>query len=130
MSEFDALLKRSFAEAPEPVDDGFTVRISHAVDRHEKAALVRQVVWGVTMAVAGTAVAGGLYQIFQLFGPELAATAGLEVARAHGAISNAPDVQSAAQGIVGSLGAGMTQILLMTGMIAAGGAVALRSVRE
>ena len=129
MSEFDALLKRSFAEAPEPVDDGFTVRISHAVDRHEKAALVRQVVWGVTMAVAGTAVAGGLYQIFQLFGPELAATAGLEVARAHGAISSAPTFSSAAQSAMGALGAGLTQVMLVAAALA-GGAVAYRSARE
>ena len=26
MTDFDALLKRSFAEAHEPVDDGFTVK--------------------------------------------------------------------------------------------------------
>ena len=31
MTDFDALLKRSFAEAHEPADDGFAVNVAHAV---------------------------------------------------------------------------------------------------
>jgi Ethanolamine utilization protein EutJ (predicted chaperonin) len=130
MSDFDALLKRSFAEAPEPVDNGFTVRITHAVEVHEKAATARQVVWGVTMAVAGTAIAAGLSQIASVFAPELMASVGLEVARAHAALTSAPDFQAATQGVVQSLGMGMTQVLLIAAMLAAGGAVAYRTVRE
>jgi len=130
MNDFDALLKRSFAEAPEPADDGFTVQVTHAVEMHEKSAMARQVTWGVTMAVAGTAIAAGLYQIGSVFAPELMATVGLEVARAHGALTSAPNLQTAAQGVLSSLGAGMTQILLVSTMIAAGGAVAYRTVRE
>ncbi|MEZ6023313.1 MAG: hypothetical protein R3C16_07885 [Hyphomonadaceae bacterium] len=129
MTDFNALLKRSYAEAPEPADDGFTVRIAHAVDRREKAAKVRQVVWALAMAVAGTAVASGLYQVGTVFGPELMASVGLEVARAHGAIANAPSVSGVTQGLVQSLGAGFLQVALIATALA-GGALAYRQSQE
>ena len=41
MSDFDAMLKRSFAEAHEPVDDGFTVSVTHAVAGSERGDYLR-----------------------------------------------------------------------------------------
>ena len=35
MTDFDALLKRSFAEAHEPADDGFAVNVTHVVAMRE-----------------------------------------------------------------------------------------------
>lgn len=129
MTDFDALLKRSFAEAHEPADDGFSVQVAHGVQRSEAAAKARNAMYSVGMAAAGAAIAYGVYTFVAAFGQEAMATAGLEVARAHGAISTAPDVGAAAQGVLQSLGAGMTQILLITAALA-GGAVAYRSTQQ
>ena len=41
MTDFDALLKRSFAEAHEPLDDGFSVNVGHAVAQREAGHAVR-----------------------------------------------------------------------------------------
>ena len=129
MTDFDALLKRSFAEAPEPVDDGFTVKIEHAVARRESALKVRNLAQSVGMAAAGAAVVYGGYALYGAFGQELLASAGLEIARAHGAISSAPSIGGAAQGVLGTLGAGMIQIMLMTAAALAGGAVVYRQTQ-
>lgn len=131
MTDFDALLKRSFAEAPEPVDDGFTVNIAHAVARNENALKLRNLAQTVGLAVAGAALVYGGFAFYGAFGQEAVATAGIEVARAHGALSAAPSsfggaVQSALQ----SLGTGMTQIMLMTAAALAGGAVVYRTTQE
>lgn len=129
MNDFDALLKRSFAEAPEPADDGFTVKVGHAVARRETALKTRAVLQGIGMAAAGAVALYGVYGLVSGFGQEVMATAGLEIARAHGALSSAPSISGAAQGVMQSLGAGMTQILL-TAAALAGGAVAYRSVQD
>lgn len=130
MNDFDALLKRSFAEAPEPVDDGFSVNVSHAVARTESALKVRNAAYQVGMAAAGAAILYGAYSVATAFGQEFLASAGLEVARAHGALSSAPSVSGATQGFLQSLSAGvMTQILLATAALA-GGAVAYRATQE
>lgn len=130
MNDFNALLTRSFAEAhDEPADDGFTVKVGHAVARQEFANKVRNAMYATGMAAAGAAICYGGYGFLSAFGQDFLATAGLEVARAHGAISSAPSVTGAAQGLMQSVGAGLTQILLITGVLA-GGAVAYRSVQE
>jgi hypothetical protein len=130
MNDFDALLTRSFAEAhDEPADDGFSVNVGKAVARREGANKIRNAAYTVGMAAAGAAVLYGAYGIATAFGQEFLATAGLEVARAHGAMSNAPSIGGAAQGVVQSLGAGFTQILLVTAALA-GGAVAYRATQE
>ncbi|MBL8532125.1 MAG: hypothetical protein JNK94_10355 [Hyphomonadaceae bacterium] len=129
MTDFDALLKRSFAEAPEPADDGFTVQVNRRVVQREAQAKLRQNVWAVGMAAAGAAIAYGLYALMQVFGQEILATAGLEVAQAYGALSSAPSVSGQAQSLVQSLGAGITQILLITAALA-GGAVAYRATQD
>jgi len=129
MTDFDALLKREFAQAPEPADDGFSVRIGHVVARREASAKTRVLAQQVGMAAAGAAICYGLYTFASSFGQEMMASAGLEIARAHGALSTAPSVGGAAQGVLQSLGAGMTQILLITAALA-GGAVAYRATQD
>lgn len=129
MNDFDALLKRSFAEAPEPVDDGFSVQVGRAVAYREKAAKVRNAAYTVGMAAAAAAVCYGAYGIVSVYGQEVLASAGLELARAHGAISGAPSVGGAAQGMLQSFGAGLTQMLLVFAALA-GGAVAYRSAQD
>lgn len=130
MTDFDALLKRSFAEAPEPVDDGFTVKIEHAVAHRETALKTRNLAQTVGFAAAGAALLYGGYAFYGAFGQEILASAGLEVARAHGALTTAPTVGGAAQGLFQSIGAGMTQILLMTAAALAGGAVVYRTTQD
>jgi hypothetical protein len=130
MNDFDAILKRSFAEAPEPVDDGFSVNVSHAVSHAESAIKVRNATYSVGMATAGAAILYGAYTVATAFGQEFLASAGLEVARAHSAMSSAPSMSGAAQGFMQTLSAGvMTQILLVTAALA-GGAVAYRASQD
>jgi hypothetical protein len=130
MSEFDGMLTRAFAEAhDEPADDGFSVQVGQAVARRETANQVRNWAYRAGMAAAGVAVFYGGYGLVSALAPDLLATAGLEVARAHGAISEAPTISVAAQGILQALGAGMTQIMLVTAALA-GGAVAYRSTQD
>lgn len=129
MNDFDALLTRSFAEAHEPADDGFSVNVGHAVARRERANKFRNATYTIGMAAAGAAVLYGAYGIATAFGQEFLATAGLEVARAHGAMSSAPSIGGATQGILQSLGTGFTQVLLVMAALA-GGAVAYRATQE
>jgi len=130
MSDFDALLKRSFAEAPEPVDDGFSVQVGHGVSRRERAIEARKAVFGVAWAAAGTAMVYGLYTVAGAFGDDLMAMAGLEIARAHSALSDAPSVGGAASGLLQSLSVGTMQVVLMTAAALAGGAVAYRAAQD
>lgn len=130
MNDFNALLTRSFAEAhDEPVDDGFSVNVGQAVARREFSNKLRNSVYAVGMAAAGAAICYGGYGFLSTFGQDFLATAGLEVARAHGAVSSAPSVGVAAQGVVQSIGAGLSQILMATAALA-GGAVAYRSSQQ
>ncbi len=127
MNDFDALLKRSFAEAHEPADDGFSVNVGRGVARSEAALKVRNATYAVGMAAAGATILYGAYGLVGIFGQEILATAGLEVARAHSAISSAPTFS--VQGMMQSLGAGLSQGLLVLGALA-GGAVVYRQVQE
>jgi hypothetical protein len=124
MTDFDALLKRSFAEAHEPVDDGFSVVVAGRVERREKAARFRNALQtgGITLGLA--AAAYGLYGAAASVGPELLASAGLELARVHGAVSG-----GSTAGLTQALGAGLTQVLLVLAAVA-GGAVAFRTAQE
>jgi len=129
MTDFDALLKRSFAEAHEPVDDGFVVNVGRAVAKREAGLKVRGYMQLGAVTIGAAAVSWGLYAFAGAFGQEFMASIGLEVARAHAAVSTAPDPGAAAQGFIQSMGAGLTQILLVTAALA-GGAVAYRSTQE
>jgi hypothetical protein len=129
MTDFDALLKRSFAEAHEPVDDGFVVNVGHAVARREADLKVRSYIQYGAITLGAAAVSWGLYAFAGAFGQEFMASAGLEVARAHAALSSAPDAGAATQGVLQTLGTGLTQILLVTAALA-GGAVAYRASQD
>lgn len=124
MTDFDALLKRSFAEASEPADDGFSAGVAKAVAHNEATAKMRLLAHAVGLAAAGAAVFYGAYGLMNAFGQQFLAEAGLGIARAHGALSSAGADQS-----LMSIGAGMTQILLVTAALA-GGAVAYRSAQD
>ena len=136
MSDFNALLKRSFAEAHDPEDNGFSVNVAHKVARSEKSLQLRTHFQNVGMAIGGAAALYGVYAFVGAFGPDLLATAGLEIARIHGSMSAAPsfndaagDAAGATQGMLRSLGTGLTQVLLFAGVLA-GGAVAIRASRQ
>ncbi len=129
MTEFNAVLKRAFAEAHEPADDGFSVRIGHAVARRERMGQVYNAVQTAGVALAGAAIVYGGYIFATSVGQEFLANAGLELARAHGALTGAPSVTSQAQGWMQSLGAGLTQVLLIAAALA-GGAVAYRATQD
>lgn len=129
MTDFDALLKRSFAEAHEPADDGFVVNVTHTVAKREDGLKVRGYMQLGAITIGSAAVSWGLYTLAGAFGQEIMASVGLEVARAHAAVSAAPDAGVAAQSFLQSMGAGLTQILLVTGVLA-GGAVAYRASQD
>jgi hypothetical protein len=123
MDQFNATLKRAFAEAPEPEDNGFTVRVSARVAKREREGLAWVLTQRVGFAAAGSAIALGAFQFVQAIGPQLMASLGLELARAHGAMSENTFSVSM------DLGVGLTQILLVAAALA-GGAAAYRAVQE
>jgi len=135
MSDFDALLKRSFAEAHEPEDDGFVVNVAHKVARSEKALQIRNAFQTGSVVIGSAAAAYGVYAFLGAFGQDFLAAAGLEIARIHGSLSAAPvgDVAGGAAGeaqtLMTTMGAGLTQVLLLAGILA-GGAVALRATQQ
>ena len=86
MSDFDALLKRSFAEAHEPADDGFSVRVSHVVARNERGVEIRNAVQTSAFAIAGAVVLYAFYGMALQFGPDFLASVGFGVARARSTV--------------------------------------------
>ncbi|MCX7358201.1 MAG: hypothetical protein NT015_08680 [Alphaproteobacteria bacterium] len=129
MTDFDALLKRSFAEAHEPADGGFVVNVTHSVAKREESLKVLGYMQIGAITIGAAAVSWGAYTLAGAFGQEIMASVGLEVARAHAAVSAAPDAGLAAQNFLQSMGAGLTQVLLLTGVLA-GGAVAYRATQD
>ncbi len=136
MSEFDAFLKRSFAEAPDPVDDGFSANVAHAVARSEKALQMRTIVQNVGMAAGGAVALYGAYAFVGPYAVDLLAPASSGVANIGQSFNLSPavgDVAGAAAGqaqtLMHSLGAGLTQVLLIVGALA-GGAVAFRAAQQ
>ncbi|HVK82415.1 MAG TPA: hypothetical protein VM915_17580 [Verrucomicrobiae bacterium] len=133
MSDFNALLKSSFAEMEEPADAGFSVNVGHGVARVERAAKVRALTQTVGMMAGAAATAWGLYSVAGVFGQDMLVAAGLEVSRWQAALSSGPQMsvaaETAGQGLLQSLGLGMTQILLATGALV-GGAVAYRAAQD
>lgn len=137
MTEFNALLTRAFAEAEQPADDGFSVRVGEAVARHDQAvrwrAICQNVGVGAAVAVVGYLVLGPVFT----FGQEWLASASLDVTRAMGsaedALASGPNViqqaGSAGSGWLQSMSLGLTQILLIAGALA-GGLVAYRSAQD
>jgi hypothetical protein len=123
MNDFDALLKRSFAEAHEPADDGFSAKVEHAVARRETAAKIRAAGQNLGLAVAGLAVLYGAYGMAQTYAPEFWASLGLGVARAHATFGGP------ANEAIRAVSAGLTQILLIAGALA-GGLAAYRATQD
>jgi len=117
MDAFETSLKRAFAEAPEPADDGFAFRVAGAVQKREKASQTRVIVEGFGMAAGATALVVAIAQIAGAVAPDVLASAGLELARAHGAL---------ATGASFNMGAGLTQMLFVLGALG-GGAVVYRA---
>ncbi len=129
MTDFDALLTRSFAEAEEPADNGFSVQVSRRVARRVSDYKLRSFAQGLGLAAAGAVVVYAGVSFMMGEGQDLLATAGLEVARAHDAIAEAPDLSNLGQGMLQSLGIGLTQILLAAAALV-GGAVAYRATQD
>lgn len=133
MSDFNALLKSSFAEIEEPADAGFSVNVSHGVARVERAAKVRSWTQTVGVMAGAAATAWGLYSVVGVFAPDIIAAGSLEAARLQNAISSGPQLSAAAEtagvGLMQSIGLGMTQILLATGALV-GGAVAYKAAQD
>jgi hypothetical protein len=127
MSDFEALLKRSFAEADEPVDDGFSARLVARVSRRESDNRLRTVAHSIGMAAAGAAAVYALVGLFGAHGQEAVDIASIEVARAEGAFNAAaPRISWLSSDLMQSVSAGLTQILLATAALV-GGAVAYRN---
>ncbi len=124
MTDFDALLKRSFAEAhDEPADGGFSDRVAARVARTERVARFRNGLQTGAWAIAGATVLFGVYGMVMSMAPDVVAQLGFGMSRAHQVITG-PGA-SAMQ----TVSAGMTQILLVTGAIA-GGLVAYRATQD
>ncbi|MEZ5996425.1 MAG: hypothetical protein R3C25_11830 [Hyphomonadaceae bacterium] len=130
MTDFDALLKRSFAEAHEPADDGFAASVSHGVARREAMAKVLSGVQIVFTILAAATLAYAGWLIAMALGAERLLTfAGDGVGSARAALSTAPSTGEVATGFLRSLSAGMSQILLISAALA-GGAVAYRASQD
>jgi hypothetical protein len=127
MNAFDAELRRAFAESDEPADAGFSVAVSHRVARHERLARASVVGRQAAVGVAMVAIAFGVLALARAMGPEMLASFGLELARAHGALSQADGLQPAA--VLTSLGGALSQFLIAAAA-AAGGVAAFRAVQE
>lgn len=135
MSDINAFLTRSFAEEHhEPADDGFSVSVAKGVARREIYNQVMQTSVTAGMAAAAAAVAFGLYSFGSAIAPELQASLGLELARAHGAVSQTPDMANQAsafsQNLFSSMSAGLTQVLFVAVALVGGGAVAYRTIQD
>jgi len=116
MDAFENALRVAFAEAPEPADDGFAVAVAKRVSLRERLASARNAIQTIGLAIAGVATIYGGVQMVQNIGPEFLASAGLEFARAHGAMAQA------------SMSAVLTGVLVAAAAVG-GGALALRSAR-
>lgn len=130
MTELDTILKRAFAEADEPIDNGFSVRVGAAVARRERAGEMRAAVHAIGLGVAGVTVLYALFPLLWSFAQDFLVSFGLEVARAQGALNTeVPLVANQAQGWLQATSAGLTQVLLIMAALA-GGAVAYRAARD
>ena len=72
MSDLDAILKRSFAEAHEPADEAFVVHVGQAVDRKEKLATIQAWAQVIGLAIGAMAAFSGLFILAAPFLTDLA----------------------------------------------------------
>lgn len=122
MDAFETSLRGAFAELPEPADEGFTAHVTQRVARRERFGVVGVLTQRVGMAAAAAATLYGAVQMLSAFAPQLMATLGLELARAHGALSSGT--------LDPAFGAAATQMLLITAAVIAGGTVAYRTANN
>jgi hypothetical protein len=130
MSEFDPVLMRAFAEAPEPADEGFTARVGAAVAGRERLARLYGALLNAGIGIAGFVVLYVLYGLAMAVGQDFVANVGIELTRAQGgALRSVSDVVLPATDMFTSVGASLTQLLLITAALA-GGAVAYRATQD
>lgn len=132
MSEFNALLTRSFAEAEIPADDGFSFKVGRGVARLESARRLRGAVQAIGLGLAAITVTAAAFNPASALIQEWLGNAGLGAARAYGAFDSsglATQAEGAGADALSSLGLGLTQILLIAGALV-GGAVAYRSAQD
>ena len=72
MSDLDAILKRSFAQAHEPADDAFVVHVGQAVARKEKLTAIQAWAQVVALAIGAIAAFSGVFILAAPFLTELA----------------------------------------------------------
>lgn len=80
MSDFDTDLKRAFALADEPPEDGFATALAARVAASESRRRMGRGAQGLLMACAFGAGAFGIWQALQAVGPGLMAAAGPDLA--------------------------------------------------
>ncbi len=135
MTEFNALLKRSFAEAPEPADDGFSLRVARAVARRESPFGARAMIYALGLGIAAVAVFVGLFPLIWNSGLDAVSAGSLDVARAQGVFNAeapvlADEVTSQAQSWLQAVSAGLMSQMLVVMAALAGGAVAYRASQD
>lgn len=72
MSDLDAILKRGFAEAHEPGDDAFVVRVGQTVARKEKLAAIQAWAQVIGLAIGAIAAFSGVFILAAPFLTDLA----------------------------------------------------------
>lgn len=131
MNDMDSVLKRAFAEAHEPADDGFAVKVGLAVAQRERLARVWSAAYTAGMALAGAAVLYAAYVLALGYGQELLASLGIELARAQfGLHSDSRTLAQGANGLMQAMSASIGHIMLIAAALAGGGALAYRAVQE
>jgi hypothetical protein len=95
---------------------------------------LRAAVQAIGLCFAGATLLYAFYPLVWGFGQDLAASFGLEFARAQGALNSevplvTSSVSNQAQGVMQSLGIGLTQIMLAAAALT-GGAVAYRAAQD
>ncbi|MBI1250346.1 MAG: hypothetical protein GC189_02610 [Alphaproteobacteria bacterium] len=121
-TDFDAELRRTFATAEGPVDDGFSVAVAHRVAAKERGAQLGAWARLAALLVAGGAAAYGVIALIRELGPMLMAQFGMEVVTLQSALANA----NAGEAVSSMM---LTQMLIVLGL-GAGGVAAYRAVSE
>lgn len=125
MSDLDAILKRSFAEAHEPADEAFVVHVGQAVAHKEKLVTIQAWAQVIGLAVGAMAAFSGLFILAAPFLTDLASglqTTWFSTQMAFSAVSPSSFVMSA-NAIV------MSQAFLALSGVA-GGIVLYRSTQQ
>lgn len=132
MNDFDSLLKRSFATAEEPADEGFSVTVSRAVSHRERRRKAAAGAHTLASAVAVVLVVYCGFSVAMGLGLDnLLSAAADQVGEARGALAQAEAPSSGAlvQSMTQAVGASLSQVLLLVAVLA-GGLFAYRSAQD